>query len=569
MTDASAISDGGDAFDLALRALILDESAGAHLIGGGPAAAVVRFEERAGTAVLIRWSADQDVFNERLKTAIELGKTGPVEIAVFGGPESVRALMKKSTPFFQANRIQTYHLGTDGVAWRAGSAEIGGSPLWKKLRAIERGEIDASALDPALLRAKIERDAIRAAENEREMGVFRAALRSQPPRVTWILLGLIAAMFGLELALGGAESVLALVRLGGLVSARVLKGEWWRILSASFLHAGVWHVAMNGYVLYLLGRSLEPFLGSPRFLVLYVASALGGGLASTAAGHGLSVGASGALWGLLASEGVLAFRPRGLVPAALVPQMRRGALTTLVINLAISLHPRIDLSAHLGGAVVGGLLLLSGALTHGLPTLDDVQERGGVREDRVPLAVRAASVLAAILVVTSLAAAFAVGRPWMLLDREVPFARRAVPELGISLELPGDLSAAVASSSKDGVREVTLGDLEVDRAMITVRLFAFPEPIDARGIPDQLEQLRTQLRQAPEGAKIDGAVGDIEVGGQTGVAARYEFPALIIERAGIVRIDRLELVEAATWKSYQADLPGLAARVLTSITPSR
>jgi membrane associated rhomboid family serine protease len=130
----------------------------------------------------------------------------------------------------------------------------------------------------------------------------------------------------------------------------VAQGEYWRLLTAAFLHASFIHVAMNMYALYLFGPPLEAALGRARFILLYVLSALGGSAASYAfsAPNQPSLGASGAVFGLFGAFFVLNRR---------LGRDSSGLVVLLVINLAFSfLVPNIDWRDHIGGLVTGSLI---------------------------------------------------------------------------------------------------------------------------------------------------------------------------------------------------------------------
>jgi membrane associated rhomboid family serine protease len=125
-------------------------------------------------------------------------------------------------------------------------------------------------------------------------------------------------------------------------------GEWWRLLTAAFLHIGPLHLAVNMLALLLFGSELERQLGRWRFLGLYLVSALGGATAIQLFGFpgGYVAGASTAIYGLLGALGVLLLASR---------QDIRGLLTLLAINVFISFLPGVSLLGHLGGLVAGAL----------------------------------------------------------------------------------------------------------------------------------------------------------------------------------------------------------------------
>lgn len=134
------------------------------------------------------------------------------------------------------------------------------------------------------------------------------------------------------------------------VSLGVVDGEWYRLLTAAFMHQEIWHIGMNMFALWILGSALEPVLGRWRFITLYVLSALGGSAVSLLAAtpYSMSLGASGAVFGLMGAVFVVMRRFGRNVSAVLV---------ILVINVVIGFTvPGIDWRAHLGGLVVGALL---------------------------------------------------------------------------------------------------------------------------------------------------------------------------------------------------------------------
>lgn len=133
-------------------------------------------------------------------------------------------------------------------------------------------------------------------------------------------------------------------------------GEWWRIFTAALLHGGMMHVLFNMYALYLFGPRLEQQVGSPAFAALYVATAGTGGMVSYLFGDTaqVSIGASGAIFGLLGAWMFVAWKMRG-TPGGRSMFNQLGVL--LAINLALPLFVGgIDWRAHLGG-LAGGILI--------------------------------------------------------------------------------------------------------------------------------------------------------------------------------------------------------------------
>jgi membrane associated rhomboid family serine protease len=122
-------------------------------------------------------------------------------------------------------------------------------------------------------------------------------------------------------------------------------GEFWRVVSAAFLHIGPLHLALNMLALLVFGSELERGLGRWRYASLYAISLLGGAAAIQLFGENRFVaGASGAIYGLLGALAVFMVARR---------QDVRGILTLLAINVVISLLPGVSLLGHLGGLVAG------------------------------------------------------------------------------------------------------------------------------------------------------------------------------------------------------------------------
>jgi membrane associated rhomboid family serine protease len=131
----------------------------------------------------------------------------------------------------------------------------------------------------------------------------------------------------------------------------VADGEWWRLLTGGFLHGGFFHLALNMYALYFLGRMIEPALGHARFAGLYFASLLAGSFGALLLNPDTPVvGASTAIFGLLGAAIVMA-RNRG------IDIMASGLGPILLINLVVTFFPGFNISVggHLGG-LVGGVL---------------------------------------------------------------------------------------------------------------------------------------------------------------------------------------------------------------------
>jgi membrane associated rhomboid family serine protease len=180
--------------------------------------------------------------------------------------------------------------------------------------------------------------------------------------VTAALIAINAVVYLIEVATGGgglfSEASGNFVFHTILYGPFVAEGEWYRLVTAGFLHANIIHIGFNMLLLYFLGRLLEPALGSVRFTFLYFASLLAGSFGALLLDpNSASLGASGAIFGLAGATFVIA-RGRGL--DELAGQIGFLILINLVYSFAV---PDISVGAHLGGlvaGVIGGLAVVAG-----------------------------------------------------------------------------------------------------------------------------------------------------------------------------------------------------------------
>ena len=152
-----------------------------------------------------------------------------------------------------------------------------------------------------------------------------------------------------------------LIRMGGNFAPLVQKDEPWRLFTALFLHGGLLHVGLNMFALHQAGQVVERLYGRMGFVVLYGVAGLLGNLASLWWKPGpVSVGASGAIFGVYGALLAYLMLQRGSVPNEIFREMRSGTLGFIGYSLFAGFSiPGIDNAAHLGGLVgglVGGLL---------------------------------------------------------------------------------------------------------------------------------------------------------------------------------------------------------------------
>lgn len=197
------------------------------------------------------------------------------------------------------------------------------------------------------------------------VGVKRlmADLLPEESRYTTLLLGANFLLFAVSLLAtmraGVSLESLFSVRSGlpggilaelGARDYRVANGEWWRLVTAMFLHGGFIHLLFNSWVLYDVGPAVEEMYGAARFLVLYFVSGVAGSLASFFwHPYVIMVGASGALFGLIGVMIAYGYRHR----TTLAQQVRTMYVRWAVYGLVFGFMLRADNAAHLGGLAAG------------------------------------------------------------------------------------------------------------------------------------------------------------------------------------------------------------------------
>ncbi|HYP55734.1 MAG TPA: rhomboid family intramembrane serine protease [Solirubrobacterales bacterium] len=211
---------------------------------------------------------------------------------------------------------------------------------------------------------------------------------------TFVLIGLNVAAFLAEIATGSGgfgRATGPVIEDFALQGAAVADGEWYRLLTGGFLHASLFHIGFNMFALYILGRMLEPGIGTPRFVALYFASLFAGSFGALLLSDPLAVtvGASGAVFGLFGAAFLIA-RRRGMDAIA----SELGFL--LLINLALTfVLPRLSVGGHLGG--LAGGLLCAAVIVAG--------ERGMLGRARLPAEIAAMAAVAAVSIAAALAVA--------------------------------------------------------------------------------------------------------------------------------------------------------------------
>ena len=177
------------------------------------------------------------------------------------------------------------------------------------------------------------------------------SLSTETPYVTWTLIGVNVIVYLISISQAGgtinSPSGIFLAKWG-LYGPAVANGDWWRLITAAFLHASILHIGLNMLALVWLGAPVERYLGHLQYLGLYLVAGLAGSAgALIATPTGLTVGASGAIFGILGALLIIEYQATGNIAGQ--------AFTLILINLAFSFTVNgISVGGHIGG-LIGGI----------------------------------------------------------------------------------------------------------------------------------------------------------------------------------------------------------------------
>lgn len=253
---------------------------------------------------------------------------------------------------------------------------------------------------------------------------FKEKLIALAPR-TWVTYALLLANVALWLlmVIQGANilkpSVEMLLLWGGNATSEVQKGQWWRMVSATFLHSGLMHLAMNMLGLWSIGQTVERIYGHRTYLMIYLGSAITGSALSLhfSAQKAVSVGASGAIFGIAGALLVSVYQNRETLPKIFGRQNLSGLGLFVLYSLAQGfVQSGIDNGAHIGGLLAGGMM------AYILPARFDMLRYTATIRRRALLALAA---------VAGLSASIALSAPPAQLDIPRLFAGSAALDRGI------------------------------------------------------------------------------------------------------------------------------------------
>lgn len=462
------------------------------LVALGTTGAAIALPDGTLAAIYTTGHGTADELREQLANIVSRNPGKHLKLCILGGEDEAQTAVAAAQPRISLRRaVQAFHLADDGTLW-TGRNTRADSAFGRALAAAVDAEAEAPTFETLATRIRGAEMSPAQAAAMQEGRAFVDRIKATKLRATPAMLGVLLVAFALQQWFGGSIAPV-LIRMGASTPAG-LAGEPERFLAAAFLHGGLVHFGLNGYVLWILGGFIERLLGGAHTVTIMVLAALTGGVTSVLLTQAdLGVGASGGIWGLLGAAAVLAFLPQGVLHPTVVPSIRRAAITNLVLAGAISFVPGVDLWAHLGGGIAGAAYVVAmrphfaAVGTHERPTS------------------RAATIFAAILAViaiSSFAVALLRGRAWELRD-PIQLVDR---ELTAGVHLPVPLTTTEPKryppTPEDPTELWRFGDLRHDPLVVLVSLTA--HDVEPEHWESELAELAAEPPPVPEGAEADG-----------------------------------------------------------------
>lgn len=305
------------------------------------------------------------------------------------------------------------------------------------------------------------------------------------PVITLSLIAITVVVYMILTLNGGSQNTQVLLRYGAKDSGLIWEGQYWRLITPIFLHAGLTHLILNAFSLFQLGSLIEFMYGRTRMLVIFLASGFLATLASTLASPNISVGASGAIFGLFGALFYFGLRNPVIFRAVFGVRIYMVLALNLIMGVVI---PNIDSFAHLGG-LVGGFVTAFGL---GLPR---------ERLPRSPKTKIAYAVCAAVFFLgftlyalnpskNSWRYHYYSGQSLLMRSNYARAAERLVRanELKPDNEKVAEL-AAIALYADVASKPITVNDASVARAKLKKALQLNPQLEEAQALLDRINQL--------------------------------------------------------------------------------
>ena len=190
--------------------------------------------------------------------------------------------------------------------------------------------------------------------NQEDSKKVEKVFKPKFPTVTYAIIAINIIVYIIPLLYGQSEAMVAQFCVHG---PSIRYGHYYRLFTGMFLHGSIFHLIFNSYALYVIGSQIESFLGKFKFLIIYLAGGLMGSLFSiTFNGNAASIGASGAIFGLMGALVYFGYHYRVYLGNVIKSQI----IPLIVFNLVLGfVMPGVDNSAHIGGLIGGTLATIS------------------------------------------------------------------------------------------------------------------------------------------------------------------------------------------------------------------
>lgn len=392
---------------------------------------------------------------------------------------------------------------------------------------------------------------------------FQMTYNKRSMKTTWVLAFVIIGIYLLEEYFGGSQNVSVLMRMGANVGPKVFAGEYYRLFSSVFLHAGFLHVFFNTYVLFALGGFFNRVLGESRYLSVLLLSGLCGSLSSIFLGRStLSVGASGAIWGLIGASLALSVFKTSLLPEPIRLNLRRITLINLVINLGISFLPMIDMWAHIGGGI-GGFVL-------GLLIVISSRDLAVYRKSTYFF--RTLSAILAVAYILAITYGLWLYAPWQN-QMKASFIEVKLSEVPFSLKLPSGLKQMSLPNNTKTSAHYIFGEPGLDGLVVELHFFN-QEILGTKALDKQWLSLKREelLKENSLSAEVKKTIyfKDTLDGGVLYYQQMPKNSDLLLHNYLIIRgayVIRLGLLLAKSVKQAEAD--ALADKIMDGLNESR
>lgn len=216
--------------------------------------------------------------------------------------------------------------------------------------------------------------------------------------ISYIIIGITIAFYVLqnisEMALGYDLPVY----VGAKINQLIMQGQVWRLITPILLHGSILHMGFNMYALFMIGPGLEKKYGVWPFIGLYLVGGLWGNTLSFLLSPNPSLGASTAIFGLIAAQGVYVYMNRHLLGPSARPMLTNIAMV-IIVNLMLGLSPGIDNWGHLGGLLGGLYFAWFAGPSFGFGE-DLFGQNVVVKQKRQPVLILVSAVMIAAIVIT-------------------------------------------------------------------------------------------------------------------------------------------------------------------------